>query len=528
MAKTAILSVRIVSDAKKAVAGFQQAAGGLDKLEGRLKKIAGPMTAASAGVIALGKQSLDAASALQQSTGAVESVFKSQAESIKAFAADAANAVGLSANQYQEFASVMGAQLKNLGVEQAALVPTTDKLITLGADLASMFGGTTAEAVEALSAAFRGETDPIERYGISIKKSDINARLAAEGLSHLEGEALRQAETQAMLAMLTEQSADAMGNFGRETGTAAGSAQIAAAHWENAKAALGEALLPIATAAAQKMTELASAMAANPGAVQAIGAAILVLTGIIYGLIGVVKVYTAVQTILNAVMAANPIMLVVLAVVALVAIFVVAYQRSETFRAGVQIAGMVGRAAFDAIKSAVMAAVAKVSEIIARVGGVGGAFRRAMSAAATGVSILMSPLFGLIGLIGRVISAIAGIRFPSPPAWMSRLTGAAGVGWPGGMLGVPGAGVFRFMAPPTLTAAAVPSLTAARSPSLTDLTGGLASPGGRVTVDQSVHVTVDGSGIVDPRKVADAVRAVFRDDNRTRGRGPAGGGGTWQ
>lgn len=679
MSKTAILSVRIVGDAKKAVASFNEAAGGIDKLEGRLKKGATAMTAVSAGVIAVGKQALDAASALQQSTGAVEAVFKSQADAIKGLARDAADSVGLSANQYQEFASVMGAQLKNLGTAQAELVPTTDKLITMGADLASMYGGTTADAVEALSAVFRGETDPIEKYGISIKQSDVNARLAADGLDKLEGEARKQAETQARLAILTEQSADATGNFAREVDTAAGSAQIAAAHWENAKAALGEALLPAATAVAEKIAELAQKLGEHPDVVQKVAAGILGLTAALYVGLAAVKAWkvasaiasfvstawgamtgrivfgntlaaassaqsastsfaawlgaavrtaaawvaagaravatfvmtaasavasaaataatwvaaglraagawvlmqaravatfvgvaasavasaastaaawvasaaraaaafimqqgammavraatlamAAAQWVLNAAMSANPIGLVVAAVVALVAILVVAYQRSETFRNAVQAAGQVGRAAFDAVKSAVMTAVTAVAQVIARVGGVGGAFRAAMSVAASAVAILTAPIRGLIGLIQSVIGAIGRIRFPSPPAWMSRLTGAtSAVAWPGGMMGVPGAGVFRFMAPPPLTAAAVPSLTAARSPSLFEAAGSLTAARGRVEVDNSLTINVDGSGIVDPRAVADAIRRALSDDDRTRGMAPAGARGWW-
>lgn len=639
MSKTAILSVRIVGDAKKAVASFNEAAGGIDKLEGRLKKGATAMSAVSAGVIAVGKQALDAASALQQSTGAVEAVFKSQADAIKGLARDAADSVGLSANQYQEFASVMGAQLKNLGTAQAELVPTTDKLITMGADLASMYGGTTADAVEALSAVFRGETDPIEKYGISIKQSDVNARLAADGLDKLEGEARKQAETQARLAILTEQSADAQGNFAREVDTAAGSAQIAAAHWDNAKAALGEALLPAATAVAEKIAELAQKLGEHPDVVQKVAAGILGLTAALYVGLAAIKAWkvasaiasavstawgamtgrivfgntlaaassaqsastsfaawlgaairtaaawvaagaravasfvmtaasavasaastaaawvasaaravaafvmqqgammavraatlamAAAQWVLNAAMSANPIGLVVAAVAALVAILVVAYQRSETFRNAVQAAGQVGRAAFDAVKSAVMTAVTAVAQVIARVGGVGGAFRAAMSVASTAVNILMAPLRGLIGLIQSVIGAIGRIRFPSPPAWMSRLTGAtAAVAWPGGMMGVPGAGVFRFMAPPPLTAAAVPSLTAARSPSLFEAAGSLTAARGRVEVDNSLTINVDGSGIVDPRAVADAIRRALSDDDRTRGMAPAGARGWW-
>ena len=57
--KTAILSVRIISDAKKAIAGFKEATGGLDKLEAGLKKVQPAATVAAGAVIALGKQAVD-------------------------------------------------------------------------------------------------------------------------------------------------------------------------------------------------------------------------------------------------------------------------------------------------------------------------------------------------------------------------------------------------------------------------------------------------------------------------------------
>ena len=677
MSKTAILSVRIISDSKEAAKGFSQAAGGVDKLEGKVKGAATAMSVASAGVIAFGKEALDAASALQQSTGAVESVFKSQADAIKGLAADAAGAVGLSANQYQEFASVMGSQLKNLGVEQSNLVPTTDKLITMGADLASMYGGTTADAVEALGAVFRGETDPIEKYGISIKQSDVNARLAADGLDGLEGEARKQAETQARLAILTEQSADAQGNFAREVDTAAGSAQIAAAEWENAKASLGEALLPIATRAAEVMADLAAKMAENPAVVARVAAAILGLTGALWAGWAAIKVWKAAsaiatgvsiawqvmtgrmvlgnasaaasagvaasssaaawigaglraagawslmairavgsfvmtvasavasaastaaawigaglraagawslmaaravasfvmtaagaaasaaataaawvastartiaafiaqnavmlasrgailamaagQAVLNAVMAANPITLVVAAVAALIAVLVLAYNRSETFRNAVQAAGNVGKAAFQGIANFVRNLISTIGNLISRAGGIGGVFRSAMSVAAGAVNILMSPIRGLISLIESVIGAISRIRFPSPPAWLSKVMGSAAYSY-GDVMGVPNS-MFKFMAQPQLTAAATPEVTAARSPSLDEFAGGLGRLGGnnRVEVDNSITINVDGSGIVDERRVADSIRRALTNDNRNRGRVTAGGA-TW-
>lgn len=349
MSKSAILSVRIIADAAKAKAGFNQAAKGADdfqksagsslaKYEQHLNKATAAMSAVSAGVIAMGKKSLDAASNLQQSTGAVESVFQGQANRVKEFSDQAAQAVGLSKNQYNELASVLGAQLKNIGVEQGALVGQTNDLIKTGADLAATFGGTTADAVSALSALMRGERDPIERYGVSIKQATIEAKLAEMGLKGLEGEAKTAAETQATLALLTEQTSSSMGQFAREADTAAGAQQRAAAEWENAKASLGEALLPYAAKAATVLGDLAKIVGEHPELFQIAAAAVLGLTGALLGLRATITVVQTLKTandLLNLSMLANPYVAVAAAVAALVGWFVYAYNTNEDFRASV-------------------------------------------------------------------------------------------------------------------------------------------------------------------------------------------------
>lgn len=201
--------------------------------------------------------SVEAASGLQQSIGAVESVFGSASGKIERFGRTAAETMGLSRREVNEMASVTGAMLQSAGfsAEEAA-----DHYMTLqqrAADMAATFGGDTKSAMEAISSLLRGERDPIERYGVSIKQADINARLAAEGLDHLEGEARKQAEAQVALAMLMEQTANVEGQFARETDSLAGSQAIAAAKFENAQAALGEKLLPIATMFFQFLSDVA-------------------------------------------------------------------------------------------------------------------------------------------------------------------------------------------------------------------------------------------------------------------------------
>lgn len=186
------------------------------------------------------------ASDLEQSVGAVTSVFKDQAAAVLAASKTSATSVGLSQRVYQQLATVVGAQLKNLGISQDEVAGKTDNLISLGADLAAQFGGSTSDAVAAISSLLRGERDPIERYGVSLKQVDIDARKTALGLGELTGEADKQATILATLQLLTEQTADAQGTFGRETDTLAHKQQVLLAKLEDMQARLGARLLPTA------------------------------------------------------------------------------------------------------------------------------------------------------------------------------------------------------------------------------------------------------------------------------------------
>lgn len=361
--KSAILSVRIIADAAKAAAGFNDAEKQVGNFESKvtsklgvtteqIDKVALASTAAAGAYAAFAYDAMQSASELEQATGAVNSVFKEQADEVMNLAENAAQAVGLSASEYANSSAIMASQLGNMGVETENLAGQTDELITLAADLSSMYGGTTAEAISAVSSLLRGERDPIERYAVSIKQADINARLAADGLTGLEGEALKQAETQATLSLLFEQSGDALGNFQRETDTAAGSTQIAAAEWENAKAKLGEQFLPIAVQAAGIIGDIATKMGEHPGLFKAAGAAILTFTGAAVGISSAIKVVNGFSTafrLVNTVMAANPIGLVVTAVAALAAGLIYAYNESETFRNFVNNLGDTAWAVFQGI-----------------------------------------------------------------------------------------------------------------------------------------------------------------------------------
>jgi hypothetical protein len=326
MRNTAILSVRIIGDAVSATTALTTVDRKIDGTQRNFAALSAAGAAAVGVLVAAAMQAADVASQAEQASGAVASVFGAQASAIEESAARAANAVGLGRDQYLAMAAVFGAQLGNMGVAADQLAGRTDYLIGLGADLAAQYGGTTADAVNALSSLLRGERDPIERYGVSIKEADVQARLAAMGLTGLTGEAEKAATMQATLGLLAEQTAAAQGRFAAETDTAAGAQQIATANWRDAQAVLGEQLLPYLTAGATALADVARWVQENSDTAT-------ILIGVLGGLAFAVATLTAAQWLFNIAAMANPVGLVVAAIVlgigALIAIIALLVQNWE-------------------------------------------------------------------------------------------------------------------------------------------------------------------------------------------------------
>lgn len=348
-------------------------------------------TGIARGMSAIGTLIPDAITAggrLEQSIGAVDSVFKGSAGSIHSWAQTAAVDVGLTRDEYNGLGTLIGSQLKNGGTAMDELAPKTKNLIGTGADLASMFGGTTQEAVAALSSALKGERDPIERYGVSLTQAKIDAEAAALGFKKVGGSWDGQATQAATLSLIMKQTADAQGNFAKESDTTAHKQEVLRASMGNAAATLGTALLPVMEA----ILPILQGMADNAGPVAEIigtrltqGFQFLATTipgvigfvsqfsgifaglGVVIGAValatgvhaavmaiqsgammtsimsmgivrGAVAAWTAVQWVLNAALSANPIGLVVILIAGLIAAVVWAYNNVGWFKDGVNTA----------------------------------------------------------------------------------------------------------------------------------------------------------------------------------------------
>jgi len=266
------------------VTSTDKTAPGIDSATANVKKLTGAVSTAGEtmkGVVAADQlqkaaeqvkefvnSSIQAASNLQQSVGGTEAVFKEASDQISDFAKTSAETVGLSENDFRSFTTIIGGQLKRMTGDLDFAATKSIELTKIAADLAATYGGTTKEAMEAFSAALRGEADPAERFNLNLKVSAVQAKAVELGLAKSTAEVSDAAKAQATYALIMDQASDALGQFNRETDTASHKQQVANAEIENAKAKLGQGLLPIYASAASAIGNLAQAFGELPKPIQ--------------------------------------------------------------------------------------------------------------------------------------------------------------------------------------------------------------------------------------------------------------------
>lgn len=255
-------------DADGAIRGFKRvgdtAERELGRTESRLDRMGGRMQVMGAGAMAFAGVAGAAlvslvgdAAELEQAIGGTEAVFGDAAGTIEEFASRSATSMGLSESAFRQATTSIGGNLQRMGVDLDTAAQLSIDLTQVGADLAATYGGTTAEAVNALGAAFRGEADPAERFNLNLKAGEVAAKAVEMGLASSASQVSEYARAQATVALIMEQSTAAQGQFARESDTTAGRIAIASAQIEDFKAAMGGAVAQIVGPGAAALGSLA-------------------------------------------------------------------------------------------------------------------------------------------------------------------------------------------------------------------------------------------------------------------------------
>ena len=117
---------------------------------------------AAGGAILFGLSKLVTASSdVNESINAVNVVFQDGARSILDFSRISSRQVGLAAADFNQLSAQTGALFTNFGLANRAAADETINLTRRAADLASVFNTDVNDALLALQAGIRGETEPL-------------------------------------------------------------------------------------------------------------------------------------------------------------------------------------------------------------------------------------------------------------------------------------------------------------------------------------------------------------------------------
>lgn len=191
---------------------------------------------------------IQAASGLEEAGNKVSVVFDDSAGTIKRWADTAATSIGQSELQALQAAGTFGNLFVSMGLGTDTAADMSIALVDLASDLASFNDILPTEALDALRSGLVGETEPMRRLGVNMNEATLKAKALELGLIGTTKEALEPAaKAQAAYALIFEQTATAQGDFARTADSLANQQRIMTAQWADAKAELGEGLLPLMT-----------------------------------------------------------------------------------------------------------------------------------------------------------------------------------------------------------------------------------------------------------------------------------------
>jgi len=217
----------------------------------------------SVALVGVGAKAFSMAADFEDALGATGQIFKDNSDTVQDWANSLDTSYGIAKKEALEYSNLMGSMLINIGKlteEQAS--KQSAKLIELAGDLTAMYGGTTQDAVRALTGALKGNNTMLDNYGMAVNEALIKQKALELGLISGTSEMGLQAKQAATLALIWEQTGAAQGQAAREADGASGAMRKFRTEVANLSTELGEVLLPIITPIISKLTDIVGSLRA--------------------------------------------------------------------------------------------------------------------------------------------------------------------------------------------------------------------------------------------------------------------------
>jgi hypothetical protein len=187
-------------------------------------------------------------------------VFGDSAQSIIDFA-KGASSLGLAEDQALQAAAGFGSLFKVIGSSEEEAAAFSKNLTKLAADMASFNNTTVDEALIALSAGLRGESEPLKRFAVFLNDATLKQEALSAGIiKSAKGTLPPAAKALAAYNVILKQTTQQQGDFARTAGGLANLSRIVTAQATNLAGAIGKSFEPIWRGAAEAIGKVLGAL----------------------------------------------------------------------------------------------------------------------------------------------------------------------------------------------------------------------------------------------------------------------------
>jgi hypothetical protein len=273
--ETRTVLLEFVGDASNLQGASKKASGSLDGVASSGKKTSGALAALKPAAIAAGAAAagmaaqwaiagIGMAEAAESASIAFDKTFGDAGADFLAQNEEMRLAMGLTEAEFMKQATALGAVGIGMGQTSQQAAAMSDEILTIAADVAAFNGeiANAPEVVDAMSSAFAGSFETLDKYGISVTAAMVEQQALADTGKAAASELTELEKREATLAIVAEQTALQQGSLNEAMERGATTSNEASAKMGEAQTAVGDALLPVKRLAAEGFLVLADLLLA--------------------------------------------------------------------------------------------------------------------------------------------------------------------------------------------------------------------------------------------------------------------------
>lgn len=195
-------------------------------------------------LLQFGKDSVKAASDVEEMQDMSTAVFKSMTNDVRAWAEETANATNRSKYALEEFAAGFQSFLVPMGLARSEAAEMSMKLTQLTVDLASFKNMSEEDVARKLRSGLAGSTEAVDDLGINLRAAALDQELMSRGFEKGARAASEEEKVVSRLNLMFKASGDAMGNAEKTKNSYENSTKGLAATINDLQIEIGKTLIP--------------------------------------------------------------------------------------------------------------------------------------------------------------------------------------------------------------------------------------------------------------------------------------------